>query len=229
MVLVITMYYIQENEDGLEKYKVRIKQQPLQHLIKLIIQNCGEVFRVEEETSIIPIENGVTIKNVKAEFLTKVEYIDGPSEKVYKVNYEEIKEPNIVLLLKRIWNQEEEALYELIEYVSIKTKVQEKNNEISEILYKEQKVIEQMLQDQSLLDEKIKEMEDLQKELAVAYEHEKLNKERKPVEMYYAAIFSCINFKLVEKIEKQKIEEVCQFYEDINSSKRIRKIGKISK
>lgn len=200
------MYYIEQVDDELVKYEVKIDQKKLESLKKKIIEECDEIIHKSYDSTYGPEQwdDIDHIRNYSKTFIGITESHDDlyyPSVNIYHYQYDEYKDTKLVNIINRLINGDTTTIVEL-NNPNLKTKSNEDrlNKEIQKILSKNAKDIN------------IDELDKLKNKLKEFQQSKKLNKGRKSDLEYYPEVLKCITLKEVSRIGIETLKELNCLY-----------------
>lgn len=217
------MYYIEQENEDLVKYKVNIDKEKLESLKIKIIEECGKITHKSYDATYGPDqwEDTVHIRHLSKTFIGRTEPHDDlcyPAANIYHYEYDEYKDSKLVNIINRLINGDTNTIVEL-NNPNLKTKPTEDilNKEIQKILSKSAKDID------------IVELDKLKKKLKEFQQSGKINKDRKSDLEYYPEVLKCITLKEVSRIGIETLKELNCLYSLSNDFFKNTTINNINK
>lgn len=205
------MYYIEQIEDELVKYEVKIDQEQLEKIKIEIINNCSEIIHIKEigNRPTNEIHDTLHIRDFKRKFLYKKEYNDFymPDEDIYEFDYYEYKDTTLVNLINRLLARNTNVILNL--------KNPEENNQLND---KNQNLEEKIKKLLSNIDKvSPQQLEELNQQLESYLEYKELNSDRKSDLGYYSEVLECITLEEQDRIKIDKLEQFNHLYQEVES------------
>lgn len=210
------MYYFEETEQSVVKYKVEIDKEKLEALRLTIIDNCSERthqirYRISEKSrymfSADPYHRNVEFTHVGTQH-----YNDGPDEDVYNVEYEELKFPEIIRSIDAVLNGDVKDLPQLL-YPAEEDNNNNKAKLAVEKLYEKAAHVLNRTMISSVKDitNTIDKLQSIKDSILELERHIELNKHRQLVSDYHLEIISCIHLEKVDEMDIETYREMQSF------------------
>ena len=202
------MYYIEQKEDELVKYEVKINQEQLEKIKVEIINNCSEIKHIVERGTkpTNEIYDTLHIRKFTKKFLYTREYNDFymPDEDIYEFDYYKYENTTLVNLIERLLAGNTNAIINL--------KNPEENNPLND---KKQKIEEKTKELLSNIDKvNPKQLEELKQQLESYLEYKELNSDRKSDLGYYPKVLDCIILEEKDRIKIETLEQFNHLYQE---------------
>lgn len=201
------MYYIEQIEDELVKYEVKLDQEQLKNIKIEIINNCSEIIHIKEigNRPTNEINDTLHIREFKRKFLYTKEYNDFymPDEDIYEFDYYEYKDTTLVNLINRLLSGNTNVILNLKnpkENNQLNNKTQEIEENTKKLLSNIDKVNPQQL-------------EELKTQLEKYLEYKELNSDRKSDLDYYPEVLDCITLEERDRIKIETLEQFNHLYQ----------------
>lgn len=182
--------------DTVKKYQIIIDSEKLSSLRYKIINDCSTIehinMRVKENC--LPYDDDIYIRNYHQRFVERVsnnDFFGPPLIDIYQVEYDKYNEPDIIKLIDKVIEGNEEAAIELLSY-----------NKKSKKDYKEE--INKLLEDKENIVNNIEKINEL-------LEEEKYNKSQKDISFYLQDIKACISLILIDECSYDDYQRFCKF------------------
>ena len=237
------MYYYKMEKDLINKYKIIIDKEELNKLRWEVIDNCSNIIHKSYRTTKTPIYDKEHFRNYKKKKDGVFQYIDGPDEYAYLVEYDYLEHSILVKYIDDLLNDNYETINKIKNYnknfkdnsKDLKKEAEDLANEISLC------TINNIDIDLQSYIDKLKE---LNKKIN---EQENIKKKYKTENLYKNKILSCISYKYVdsyklsslninlERINKLKSElnnelkQLKKFFSDTNNYNLDNKTKKLIK
>lgn len=193
------MYYFKCNGNQIDKYHVIFNKDEVKKLNQKIIQNCSFIEHKECDSDYSPRFDDINlIKNLHSTFVGKKEYYEETRD-LYHYSYDEYKPPYLVKLIKKLLNDDVNAIDQILNYditpeTSIDNKIKIVNQEFTEIA------------DNDIVKKRLK-LDELEKLL----KSKDLNKNQQNICDYYEQLINLIDFNLVDSLELWELNRVESF------------------
>ena len=195
------MKYYKLKDDVIEKYNISFDSQELEKIRNEIIYKCSEIIHKKYQSDYSPsFSDDLIIMNYKERRTGKTKEYFEETRFIYEYSYDLYTPPDLVNLLNDLLrgkNVLEDILtYKVSDKLSIDIKLADKEKEMRAIDDKNTK----------LKIEKLKEYEELLK-------LKKLNKNQKPLSMYYDRLINLFKFELEDTLKVEELNRVQTFME----------------
>lgn len=189
------MILIKEN-DIVKKYQTTIDKEKLSSLKYGVINNCSVIKHIKEKVKedYLPYNDGFYIRNYFQTFVERVsnnDFFGPPLIDIYQVEYDIYNEPDIIKLIDKVIDGNEDAAIELLSY-SKRTKKDYKNE------------INKLLEDKENIGDNIDKINKL-------LEEEKYNKGQKDISFYLSDIKACVSLILIDECSYDDYQRFCKF------------------
>ena len=182
--------------DTVKKYQIIIDSEKISSLRYKIINDCSTIehinMRVKE--NYLPYDDGIYIRNYHQRFVERVsnnDFFGPPLIDIYQVEYDNYNEPDIIKLIDKVIEGNEQAAIELLSY-SKRTKKDYKNE------------INKLLEDKENIGDNIDKINKL-------LEEEKYNKGQKDISFYLSDIKTCVSLILIDECSYDDYQRFCKF------------------
>ena len=203
------MYYIEQQEDELVKYEVKINVSELMLLKHKIVTECGKIIRHSYNNTCFPEYNDYThIRNFRYEKVGVTE----KSVDIYHIKYDQYEDTKLVTLIDKLLAGETKVIQELKNPIS-NIKVDEEQKIIEEI----KKICDEIKSADTIsiinLTEKLGEYS---QKLKQEQQSKMLNRDRKSDLEYYEETLSHIELIEISRIKLDKIEKLISLDDEID-------------
>lgn len=193
------MKYYNLKDDIIEKYNVTFDTKEIQKIKNEIINNCSDIVHMNYFSDYSPsFSKNDIIRNYQERRTGEVKEYFEETRFIYEYSYDRYESPYLVNLLNDLLkgkNVLEDILtYKVLDSLPIDIKIEKKEKEIKGIDDKNTK----------LKIEKLKEYEKL-------LELKKLNKNQKPLSLYYDKLINLFKFELEDILSIEEVKRVQSF------------------
>ncbi len=194
--------YICKTKEKLEKYEIVIVTEELEKLKKIIINQCGFIEKIDGDITVFPdVKDYIYIKNYTEEkIIDKFTF-----EETYKISYIKYDAPPLAILIDRLLKEDLTSLIELKNYDK-KSKDAYIRVIMQQINILQEKVTFYMLNN------KIKEAEEILEQIEKLKQKQKLNETQKNDIIYYDTVNKCIDYQLIDELSLKEYERVKNFF-----------------
>ena len=221
-------------EPYIEKNKVELKKERLEELKREIILNCSEKKHYKYKTTTIYREcyDERTINYTSKKIGIKEGRGYDPDLEEYLVEYDELVYPIEAILIERILDDDNEALEELLDILYNPKTRPTINEEYTDILAetKEEIVLisKQISAGEINLEKGLIQLKQLKEKLEKIKSYIELNKNQKPVSLYYQSIKESFIFYPVAMLPIKDFNKTLEFFDyDTNRDNYDKKITRI--
>lgn len=202
--------YIVPSDKKINKYEVIIDEEKLTILKEKIIEECGYIQRIDEDTTELPEVDNIHIRNYQEKVISMVnpkEAFYYNDKSVYHVTYLKYIDPYLVILIDNLLNGNLSSLKEIYDSEN------QPKYSYSEYLLKRIESLEEKVSDLLSINnkEEVKYTLNLIKKLELL---RKYNINQKSPIIYYEDVKNCIEIKLIDQIDKIETEKVLNFFEE---------------
>ena len=210
------MMCYKELEDKIIKYEVQVKKEKLEMVRMDIIENCSvrahKVLSKVGHMYLTYLIREANVRNVTSRVVGVQENFDAPDEELLDIEYDELTFPAYVGIIDQILKDDFSNLQAFFnppkEELDLSQKKQEIYQEANSILSSSQ--VASVEDINSIIDD----LKDLRSGILAIEDDIELNKNREPVEQYYAQAQACVQLVKVDEIEKEAYERAKQFFKD---------------
>lgn len=201
------MTYYQEEKEEVIKYDVTLNKEKLTRLRDEVINNCSKVVHREYESDIEPDFFDVKrYRNYRAKKTGRVKEYYGEDKNIYELQYDEYIYPKLVNYIDMLLRGDFNIAYQSLKVY--KGENQEEPIESNGFIEIKTSIEHELTKDEiniTKLKELLNKVEEYQNNL-------KLNKKRKSDMNYYQEVMSCITLTEIDRITKNEVKRVENFY-----------------
>lgn len=195
------MKYYNLKDDVIEKYNVTFDTKEIEKIKNEIINNCSDIVHKKYRSDYSPsFSNNDIIRNYEERRTGDTKEYFEETRFIYEYSYDRYEPPYLVNLLNELLSGnnvlKDILTYKVLDRLPIDVKIEEKEKELKDTDDKNTK-------------EKIEKLKEYEKLL----ELKKLNKNQKPLSLYYDKLISLFKFELEDTLSIEEIKKVESFME----------------